>query len=377
MLTVRRVSTRRERREFIEFPLKLYRGDPYFVPPLYSDEKLIFKKRYVYSDTCDTVYFNAYRDGKMVGRISGIIQKAANKKNGERRVRFTRFDSENDPEVARALFDAVEKWAVDNGMDTVCGPLGFSDLEREGLLIEGFDQPQTFEEQYNYPYYADLIEGCGYAKEVDWVESQVRAPKDAESAEKLLQMADFIMKRYRLRMGRARSVNDFLRKYADGFFDILDRSYDQIYGTVPFTDAMKKQMISNFRLLIDLRFVNVILDEDGKVVAIGLCLPSISEAVRPSGGRLTPATILRVLRAKKHPKVVDFALIGVDPAYLNKGISAVVAAYAIRMLSDPSIDHAETNLNLEDNAAIRNLWRQRFDARENKRRRCYVKKLEA
>lgn len=372
MLTVKQVLTRREQKEFLDFPLKLYRNDPYFVPPLYADEKLIFSKNYVYSDTCDTVYYNAYRDGRMVGRISGIIQKASNEKNGEKRVRFTRFDSENDPEAAEELFKAVEKWAVENGMDTVCGPLGFSDLEREGLLVEGFDQPQTFEEQYNYPYYADLIERCGYVKEVDWLESQIRAPK--EGLEKLHDMAEFVLKRYDLHRGEARNVSDFLNRYADGFFDILDRSYDKIYGTVPFTPAMKKQMISNFKLLIDLRFVCVILDRNGRVVCIGLCLPSISEAVRSSGGRLTPATVIRILKAKKRPKVIDFALIGVEPEYLNKGISAVVASYAVRMLSDPSIDHAETNLNLEDNAAIRNLWK-RFDSKENKRRRCYVKKL--
>ena len=372
MLTVKQVLTRREQKEFLDFPLKLYRNDPYFVPPLYADEKLIFSKNYVYSDTCDTVYYNAYRDGRMVGRISGIIQKASNEKNGEKRVRFTRFDSENDPEAAEELFKAVEKWAVENGMDTVCGPLGFSDLEREGLLVEGFDQPQTFEEQYNYPYYADLIERCGYVKEVDWFESQIRAPK--EGLEKLHDMAEFVLKRYDLHRGEARNVSDFLNRYADGFFDILDRSYDKIYGTVPFTPAMKKQMISNFKLLIDLRFVCVILDRNGRVVCIGLCLPSISEAVRSSGGRLTPATVIRILKAKKRPKVIDFALIGVEPEYLNKGISAVVASYAVRMLSDPSIDYAETNLNLEDNAAIRNLWK-RFDSKENKRRRCYVKKL--
>ncbi len=372
MLTVKKVETRREQKEFLDFPLKLYRDDPYFVPPLYADEKLIFSDRYVYSDTCDTVYFNAYRDGRMVGRISGIIQRASNEKNGEKRVRFTRFDAEDDQEAADALFGAVEKWALDMGMDTACGPLGFSDLEREGLLVEGFDQPQTFEEQYNYPYYAKLIENNGYVKEVDWLESQIRAPK--EGLEKLHEMAEFVLNRYELRRGDARNVSDFLNRYADGFFEILDKSYDDIYGTVPFTPAMKKQMISNFKLLIDLRFVCVILDRTGRVVCIGLCLPSISEAVRPSGGHLTPAAIVRILKAKKHPKIVDFALIGVDPEYLNKGISAVVASYAADMLKDPSIDHAETNLNLENNAAIRNLWK-RFDAVENKRRRCYVKKL--
>ena len=161
MIEIREALTGREQRAFLNFPLKMYRDNPYFVPPLYSDEKKIFRHDYVYYDTCEAVYYNAYRDGVQVGRISGILQKASNEKTGEKRVRFTRFDSINDQEVASALFKAVEDWALQKGMDTVCGPLGFSDLEREGLLIEGFDQLATFEEQYNADYYGALIEACG------------------------------------------------------------------------------------------------------------------------------------------------------------------------------------------------------------------------
>ena len=140
MVEIREVRTKKEQKEFLQFPLKLYKNNPYFVPPLYGDEKKIFRADYVYNDTCEAVYYNAYRDGKIVGRISGILQKAANEKTGEKRVRFTRFDAIDDQDVADALFAAVEDWALQKGMDTICGPLGFSDLEREGLLVEGFDQ---------------------------------------------------------------------------------------------------------------------------------------------------------------------------------------------------------------------------------------------
>ena len=151
MITVKAVKTKKEQKEFLDFPLKLYKNNPYYVPPLYSDEKKIFRSDYVYLDQSEAVYFNAYDDtGKIVGRISGILQRASNEKNNEKRVRFTRFDAVDDQRVADALFDAVEKWAKSKGMDTVCGPLGFSDLEREGLLIEGFNYLATFEEQYNY-----------------------------------------------------------------------------------------------------------------------------------------------------------------------------------------------------------------------------------
>ena len=373
MIEIREALTRREQREFLNFPLELYKDEPCFVPPLWMDEKKIFKKNYVYYDTCEAVYYNAYKDGRMVGRISGILQKAANKKNGERRVRFTRFDSINDTEVAKALFGAVEKWALEKGMDTVCGPLGFSDLEREGLLIEGFDKLSTFEEQYNYEYYGSLIEACGYGKEVDWTESMIFPPENDDGA--LKRVADKLMKRYDLHWGPAKNVNDFLNKYADGLFELLDKSYDQLYGTVPFTPGMKKLMIDNFRLIIDLDHVAVILDKDDNVVCLGVCFPSIAEAVRPSKGHLTPAAVFRILRAMKKPEIIDLGLIGVDPAWAMRGVSVAISAELERMLRAPGIKYAETNLNLEDNLMIQNQWK-RFVEVKHKRRRAYVKKLE-
>ncbi|MBQ7622172.1 MAG: N-acetyltransferase [Bacteroidales bacterium] len=373
MMTVEEVRSCRQRREFLWFANRLYNGNPFFVPPLYADEKKIFRRNYTYSDTCDTIYFNAYKNGEMAGRISGIIQKASNEKRGEKRVRFTRFDCIEDFEVAKALFDAVEKWAVSKGMDTACGPLGFSDLEREGLLVEGFDQLSTFEEQYNAPWYPEFIERLGYTKEIDWTESKITAPSDEEQAE-MDKLSQFVMKRYKLRFGEGKSVNDFLRRYADGLFEILDKSYDQLYGTVPFSDKMKKLMISNFKLIIDLKHVAVVLDENGKVVLLGVCFPSIAKAVQKSGGRLTPGCLFRILRAMRHPEIIDLGLIGVDPEWLNRGVSVLVASELGRMLREPGIKYAETNLNIEDNYAIQNLWR-RFGREDHKRRRAYVKKL--
>ena len=336
------------------------------------DERNLFGSKNIYNDCCDAVYFNAYRDGRVVGRIMGVIQKACNEKNRERRVRFGRFDSIDDQDVADALFKAVESWAVAKGMDTAHGPLGFSDLEREGLLIEGFDQPCTFEEQYNAPYYQKLIEACGYTKEVDWNESQLRVPAGYDgSIEKL---GELVMKRYKLRRGPARDVSDFIDRYADGLFELLDKSYDKLYGTVPFTDAMKKQIIDAFRFIVDLRFVAVVLDENDKMVAFGVCFPGISDAVRRSGGRITPGMLLRILKAKRKPRVIDLGLVGVDPDYMSMGIGAAFAGAVMKMLREDGIEYAETNLNLEDNTAIQSLWNC-FDRKVNKRRRAYVKKL--
>ena len=374
MVTVKEVKTKAEQKAFLEFPLDLYRDNPYFVPPLYGDEKKIFSEDYIYNDTCETGYWLAYEDGKVVGRISAILQKASNEKHDEKRVRFTRFDAIDDQEVANALFAAVEQFAVERGMNAVCGPLGFSDLEREGLLVEGFDQLSTFEEQYNAEYYGHLIENCGYAKEVDWVESKLTAPAP-ETAAKLKKLSEQVMQKYKLRIGTAKNVNDFLNRYKDGFFDLLDVAYEDIYGTVPFTPGMKKMMIDNFRLIIDLDHVVCILNEQDKVVCLGLCFPSIAKAVQKSKGHLTPAALVRLLKAIKHPKIIDLGLIAVAPEYVNTGIPAVIAAGLCDMLNDPNVEYAETNLNLEDNLSIRNLWK-RFNAVQHKRRRSYLKSLE-
>jgi len=372
MVEIREVSTRKDIREFLNFPLRLYKDNPYFVPPLYGDELQMFKKNYHYYTTCETVFYLASREGKTVGRIQGILQKASNEKRNEKRVRFTRFDSIDDQEVANALFGAVEKWALSKGMDTIVGPLGFSDLEREGLLIDGFDQLSTFEEQYNYDYYPKLISNLGYEKEVDWTESKIFPPPEGDDS--LDKMSDYVMKRYNLHVGEAPNINKWLEKYQDQFFDIMDKAYANIYGTVPFTEGMKKGLISNFKLIIDLKHVAVVVDENDKVVCFGLCFPSIAKPVQKCKGHLTPLAIIRLLWAIKHPRVIDLALVGVDPEMANMGISAVVAAGLKRILRDPKIEYAETNLNLEDNHQIQNLWK-RFGEVKHKRRRSYVKKL--
>lgn len=374
MIEIREVLTKKQQREFLNFPLMLYRGNSCFVPPLYGDEKKMFRRDYVYYDTCEAVYYNAYRDGKMVGRISGILQNASNEKTGEKRVRFTRFDSIDDVEVASALFSSVEAWAKQKGMNTVCGPLGFSDLEREGLLIDGFDELSTFEEQYNYAYYSKLIEACGYQKEVDWLERKIYRPKNPDP--KMRELSDFLLKRNRLHFGTAKNTADFLRKYSSQMFDLLDLTYHDLYGTVPFTDGMKKMLVGNFRLMIDLKHVAVILDENDKLVCFGICFPSIARAVQPSGGHLTPFCILRLLKAIRHPQIIDMGLVGVIPEYANRGISTAILSRVMDMLGENGVAYAETNLNLEDNYNIQNQWK-RFDSVQHKRRRSYWKKLEA
>lgn len=372
MIIVKEVKTKREQKDFLNFPLNMYKTNPYFVPPLYMDEKKIFNKDYVYHDQCDAVFFNAYDGNKIVGRISGILQKVSNEKNNERRVRFTRFDTIDNQEVANKLFEAVENWAKTLGMDTICGPLGYSDLEREGLLIEGFDQLSTFEEQYNHQYYQKLIENCGYVKEVDWVEYKLK--NKVERDDRLKRLSDIMLKRYKLHYGEAKNTKDFIKKYGEKLFELLDETYVNLYGTVPFTKAMKDMMISNFKLIINLKFVAVILDENDNVVCFGLCLPSIGKALQKSKGHLTIPALIRVLKSIKKPEIIDLALIGVSKEYQMRGVSSSLIYRIQEMLDDKNIQFAETNLNLENNVSIQNQWKN-FDAKQHKRRRSFVKKI--
>ena len=370
MIEIKEVATRRQRKAFVEFPLKLYKGNPYFVPPLYADEMKIFRADYHYYDDSEAVYYLAYRDGKIVGRISGILHYKSNEKWKQKRVRFTRFDCIDDQEVANALFGAVEAWAKRKGMEEVVGPLGFSDLEREGLLIEGFEELSTFEEQYNYPYYQRLIENLGYEKEVDWIEHKLYPPKTPDT--RIKELREKVLKRYDLHMSDAKNSREFIKRYQDDFFRLLDDTYAEIYGTVPFTEKMKKELIKNFRIIIDVKHIAMLLDKEEHPVCFGLCFPSIAMAVKKSDGHLTLPTIFRILKSVKKPKIIDLALVGVVPAY--RGASLVMIDEIMRMLTEGTAEYLETNLNLEDNYSIHNMWKS-FECVQHKRRRAFVKKI--
>ena len=372
MVQIKEVKSKKDIKEFINFPLRLYKNNPYFVPPLYGGERDLFKKETVYSEQAESIFYIATKNGKTVGRIQGILQRVANKKWNQKRVRFTRFDSIDDQEVANALLNAVEDWASKKGMEEVVGPLGYSDLDREGLLVEGFDQISTFEEQYNHPYYATLIENCGYRKEVDWVEYKLYAPEKVD--ERIEKISNLMMEKYGLRLVSAKNSRDFVKKWGNEFFEVLDKTYVEIYQSVPFTSKMKKDLINNFKLILNVNYATVILDKNDKIVGFGLAFPSIGKALKKSGGRLTPTAIVKTLKAIKRPKVIDLALIGVIPEYRNKAIATAIISGMIKMLSNGDIEYAETNLNLEENANIRNQWKA-FRSVQHKRRRSYVKKI--
>ncbi len=372
MVEVREVKTSKDIKEFIEFPLRLYKNCKNFVPPLYGDEKKLLKSGGKTEDA-DAIFFLAKKNGKTVGRIQGILQKEYNKSHNTKQVRFTRFDSINDPEVAKALFDAVEKWGRELGMNEVCGPLGYTDLDREGLLVEGFDEDSTFEEQYNYDYYGELIESVGYAKDVDWLEYELRSPK--ERNQMLKRVAERSLEMNKLHIASTNmSKKAYIEKYRDGFFECLSRCYSHLYGTVEIPRTAQDELISQFLLIVNKEFLIFICDENEKVVGFGLCFPGIGNAVKKSGGRLTISALIKLLKTVKNPKVIDLGLVAVLPEYQMAGINAILVNGILDILERGSVEKCETNLNLETNTAVQAQWKY-FDARQHKRRRAYSKKI--
>lgn len=373
MYKIKQVTTKKDIKIFIDFPLNLYKDCEFYVPVLTSDEKKIFKKDYVYNNTCETIFFICVDENDtVVGRIEGIIQKAANLKWGQKRVRFTRFDSINNQEVANLLFDAVAERAKKFGIEEIVGPLGYSDLEREGLLIEGFDKLQTYEEQYNYDYYQKLIENYGFVKEIDWLEYKLFPPK--EKNEKFERLAQLVSKRYGFTLYHPKKVGQFIKEYKEGFFEIIDTTYNQIYGTVPFTKEMMDSSISAFKLILRPQDIAIVLTPEKKIVGFILLFPSIGHVATKYKGKINLPFLIEFLKNKKQPRVLDLGLIGVREEYSAQGVASLLANYAYEVFMAKGIEHIETNLMLENNVKILSLTGN-LEREQTKRRRCFIKKI--
>lgn len=372
MVEIKQVTSARDIKEFIEFPLRLYRDCPYFVPPIYADEKKLLRSG-GNNETAESIFYLALRDGKTVGRIQGLIQKQYNEIHHASQIRFTRFDSIDDQEVADALFAAVQAWGKERGMTQICGPLGYSDLDREGLLIEGFEEDSTFEEQYSYDYYPKLIENVGFVKDVDWLEYELTMPDRRN--EMLSRVAQRTMELHKLHIADTNMPKrEYIAKYRDGFFDCLDECYRHLYGTVPISKETQDELIEQFMLIVNKEFLVFICDENDRVIGFGLCFPGIGNALKKSGGRMTLGALWRLLKIVKKPEVIDLGLVAIRPEYQNAGINAVIIDGMLEMLSRGKVKKCETNLNLETNLPVQAQWKY-FNARQHKRRRSYIKTI--
>lgn len=373
MIEVRQVNTKKEFKKFVKFPTELYKNNPYYVPPIELDElNLTNPKKNASFDDCDAVYFLAYRDGKVVGRIAGIICRLYNEKNNTKRARFSRFDLIDDKDVAKALLTAAETWAREMGMEDIHGPLGFNDLEREGLLTYGFDTIGTYQGSWNAEYYEQHILDNGYEPDVRWVEWRITPPDKVD--EKVERMAGIIEKRYGFHEKKFKSTKEIVDKYGKEIFEVLDESFAPLYGTMPFNDKMVKQTIDLFKLIIDKDYVSIVFDKEDRVAGFGVGYPSMARAMQKSKGRFLPFGIFRMLHDIRHPKYLELALIGVRPKYQHMGVTAIIIKNMIERIKKNNIIYADTGCQLEDNKAVINALDML--PRELVRKKvCYLKKL--
>jgi GNAT superfamily N-acetyltransferase len=370
---IREVQNHRQLRDFIRFPLSLYKNNRYYVPSLYMDEMNTLRsdKNPAFAEA-QARYFLAYRDGKIVGRVAGILVPKHELKWGDKYMRFGWLDFIDDPEVSTALISEVEKWAQELGMNGLHGPLGFTDLDREGMLIDGFDEVATLATLYNYPYYQTHIEALGYTKDVDWLEYEIIM--SGEHMGQIRRTADLVAKKYNLHLLKGNKRT--LLKYAPQLFDVLDEAYRNLYGTVPLSKAQVQGYINSYFGFAIPEFIPIILDANDKVVAFGITFPSFSEALQKSKGDLLPFGFIHFLKAMKKNKIADLYLIGVRDEYRGKGLNSMMMVQIYDAFTKHGISIVEGNPNLEDNIAVQTMWKF-FENRVRKRRRCFVKHLTA
>lgn len=373
MIDIREVKTRRDRLLFVTWPNALYRKTEQYVPSLIGDEMTnIDPARNPAFEYAAMRFFLAYRDGEIVGRVGGIINRAANEKWGQKRIRLTRLDFIDDPAVSRALIETVEKWGRSEGMEEIVGPVGFCDLDKEGMLVEGFEEPGMFITYYNYPYYVRHMERMGYEKDVDWVESRLYTRLKDE--EKIGRLCEYVKKRYRLHVPRIGSKRE-LKPYIGKLFSLIDREYAGLYGTVPLTEAQVRYYTGQFLALVNLKFIRFVENEQGEVIAFGLAAPALAQAMRKCGGRLFPTGWAQVLRSIYRPQALDLYLIAVDSEYRRTGAGAILIWEVLQEARKMGISYAETGPNLEENQNILGLWNNCEGERNIRRRRSWKKML--
>ncbi|HET7839114.1 MAG TPA: GNAT family N-acetyltransferase [Rectinemataceae bacterium] len=372
-LEIRRVENLRQLKAFIRFPYRIYGGDPCWVPPLdFDDLGTLRKDKNPAFEHCEAEYWIAYRDGSPVGRIAGIINHPANEKWGTKLARFGWIDFVEDFEVAEALLRTVEDWARSKGLEGVHGPLGFTDFDREGMLVEGFAELATLATNYNRPYYPQYLERLGYAKDIDWVEFQIATP--SVIPEKVLRVQELIAKRSGIHLHEWKDKKELIGKWADDLFEILEEAYAHLYGTAPLTKRQVQAYIKTYLGFVDPRFTKIVVDKDGKLIGFGITMPSLSKALQKSRGRLLPFGWLHLMLALRKPTVIDMYLIAVRPEYQSRGVVAFLMTSLNQAAIDAGVKVAESNPELETNVEVQSLWKG-YEKRQHKRRRIYLKRL--
>ncbi|MBO4592954.1 MAG: N-acetyltransferase [Bacteroidaceae bacterium] len=373
---IREIHSRRDLRKFIEFANDLYKDCPYYCPPLFFDEMNCFNpEKNPALEVCEYQLWMAYRDNQPVGRVAGIINRKANEKWGFRHVRFGWWDFIDDMEVSHALLDTVAAWGKARGMDALNGPVGFTDFDHEGLLLEGYDYLAPMASLYNYPYYVKHVEAYGLVKEADWIEIQVYPPKTCP--ERLDRIAEIVKQRSHVRVDKVKNSRELVRKYGIQYMDVIDVAYQKLYNFQPMTVKQKNYYKNMYFPILNFDFVTLVVNDKDEIVGVGLGMPDISEALRKCSGHLFPFGWYHLLKALKAKQMDAFnlLLIAVRPDYQDKGINSLFFQDQIPYINQYGIKRMETTAILETNTKnIANFTQ--FDHKQHKRRRAYIKVIE-
>lgn len=375
MIEIREIKpTKKNLRDFTQFQIDLYKGNPYFVPPLVSDDvKTLSPSQNPAFDFCEDVLYMAYRDGRPVGRIAGIINHQVNKQHNQKNVRFGFIDFIDDHEVSAALLEAVEKWGRAKGMTKIIGPLSFTDLDYEGMLIEGFDQLSTMATIYNYPYYSEHMERLGYKKESDWVEFLMEVPDKVP--ERYDRIANVVKQKFGLRVLKYKSRNRVKKEYGHALFHLINDAYKNLYQYSQLSERQIEYYINAYLDLLNLDLLTLVVDRNDKLIGVGISMPSMSVALQKSKGHMLPFGWYHLLKGLKGKNDrVDLLLVAVHPDYQNKGVNALLFQDLIPYYIANGYKYAESNPEMETNSKVQNQW-EYFNTRQHKRRRSFSKKL--
>lgn len=374
-INIRTVSSKQELKQFIRFNYELYKKSPYSVPDLYDDMLNTFNpEKNPAFEFCEAKYFLAYQGEKIVGRVAGIINKRANETWNKQEVRFGWIDFIDDEEISRALIDAVEQWGREKGMKEIVGPLGFTDMDAQGMLIEGFDQLSTMATIYNHPYYPVHLEKMGFEKDADWVEFKITIPETLP--EKFTRIAQIVIQKNNLTIKKLTRKEIKEKNYGQRIFELINECYAPLYGFSRMSQRQIDQYVRTYLPLIDLRMVTCVENEAEELVAVGISMPSLSEALQKAKGRLLPFGWFHLLKALfvKRPKVLDLLLVAVKPEYQSKGVNALLFYDLAPRYYEMGFQYAESNPELELNTKVQAQW-SAFDTVQHKRRRAFKKSL--
>ena len=374
-VTIKRVESRKDLRTFVKFPLKLYKGCPYYVPNLYVDElTALDPEKNPMGKYSKSAKFLAYRDGEVAGRVMAIINEIANRDWNHAEVRFGWIDFVDDKEVSKALIEAVIAFGKEHGMTQISGPLGFTDFDNEGCVVEGFDDISSFMLKYNYPYYASHFEALGFGKVNDWLEYRIFVPEAVP--EKVSRTAAIVAERYGLQVRKITKREVKKENYGQKIFDLVNRTYCELFDFTVLPPEVIDQYIKTYLGLLDLRYVTLVENAEGKLVALAISMPSLAHSVQKGRGYLFPLGWWYLVKSMylKHEEALELMLIAVDPEYRNKGVHAMLFNELIPNLIQGGFKYGESNAEMETNNKVQNLWNL-YEKEFKRRRRVFSKEI--